>query len=285
MLMMYSRQLSQLIASCGASSPVRILVLIVLIWLASFISIDALGQDKWFVTSNRGGPEGAKAHAQLTTLMQATGSHQVSITAAEACGNTGRIYGPAHAVTDAHGCLAEFVVGSSGEGVGLGRTPSEIWRLSVADGATPGHTATFGSNAADATYIAITHDAGGDWYLASKPDGTFAIHSPSDADKLVVTRSGALKIFGSTEICNSSREGTLRYNPAIKRIEFCNGTAWSDLGNDSSGPQPCSYTLTKCTGTTHGHCTPSCPNGWMLESSIHISTYAYWTGVGLCKRC
>ncbi len=45
------------------------------------------------------------------------------------------------------------------------------------------------------------------------------------------------------------------------------------------------WKLVSCTGVgAGGHCTPACGAGWSLISNMAISSYAYWTHVGLCKE-
>lgn len=71
-----------------------------LILLTAFVltSADVLGQDKWMVTPSRGGAEGARAQAQLTTI-------QNESMRMNACTVIGRIYAPTHPNRDANNCI------------------------------------------------------------------------------------------------------------------------------------------------------------------------------------
>ena len=45
------------------------------------------------------------------------------------------------------------------------------------------------------------------------------------------------------------------------------------------------YKLVKCNGVgVDGHCVPDCGTGWVLVSDMPISSYLYWTHVGLCSQ-
>ena len=48
--------------------------------------------------------------------------------------------------------------------------------------------------------------------------------------KLHVT--GAIK-FGTSNLCNAATEGSQRYNSGLKQMEFCNGTSWNTMGDNS----------------------------------------------------
>jgi len=49
--------------------------------------------------------------------------------------------------------------------------------------------------------------------------------------------SGAIRVGASAAVCNSSNEGSQRFNATTKMIEYCNGTAWSAFGVSGSGLQ------------------------------------------------
>lgn len=66
-------------------------------------SADVLGQDKWMVTPSRGGAEGARAQAQLTTI-------QNESMRMNACTVTGRIYAPTHPNRDANDCIPHLTL-------------------------------------------------------------------------------------------------------------------------------------------------------------------------------
>ena len=46
--------------------------------------------------------------------------------------------------------------------------------------------------------------------------------------------NGGVRI-GTQSTCNASTEGTQRYNSTSKKMEFCNGTAWGDVGGGGGG--------------------------------------------------
>jgi hypothetical protein len=45
-----------------------------------------------------------------------------------------------------------------------------------------------------------------------------------------LTASGGVKL-GTASNCAGGDEGTLRYNSGTKKVQFCNGTAWTDIGS------------------------------------------------------
>lgn len=76
-----------------------------LVLLIAFVltSADVLGQDKWMVTPSRGGAEGARAQAQLTTI-------QNESMRMNACTVIGRIYAPTHPNRDANDCIPHLTL-------------------------------------------------------------------------------------------------------------------------------------------------------------------------------
>ena len=56
--------------------------------------------------------------------------------------------------------------------------------------------------------------------------------------------SGGLKVGDSSTTCDSSTEGTVKYNYEEHRLELCNSTDWVSVSNEISRPLNCS-----CEGT------------------------------------
>lgn len=54
---------------------------------------------------------------------------------------------------------------------------------------------------------------------------------------VILDIAGEIKVANTGAICNSSIEGSIRYNSTSKVMEFCNGTAWSNIGGNISGTQ------------------------------------------------
>lgn len=71
--------------------------------LMLFGAIDVDAQSKFFSTSSRGGAEGAKQNAQLTTL-------QTENERMNACTASGRIYAPTHPNRDANDCIPHLAL-------------------------------------------------------------------------------------------------------------------------------------------------------------------------------
>ena len=46
---------------------------------------------------------------------------------------------------------------------------------------------------------------------------------------------GSMQLTNDTDTCDTSKEGTMRYNDTTKVMEFCNGTDWGSLASGSSG--------------------------------------------------
>lgn len=61
--------------------------------------------------------------------------------------------------------------------------------------------------------------------------GNVGIGTASPTAKLDV--AGEIKLGNSASVCNATNEGQQRYNSTVKNMEFCNGTAWSVVGNGS----------------------------------------------------
>jgi|GEM_PF-1756305 len=62
--------------------------------------------------------------------------------------------------------------------------------------------------------------------LATNIQGSVGIGTTSPNAKLDV--NGSIKL-GSSAICDSSTEGSIKYDSAAKRVKFCNGTTWMPL--------------------------------------------------------
>lgn len=58
--------------------------------------------------------------------------------------------------------------------------------------------------------------------------GNVGIGTAAPASKLDVV--GGVKMSGDAAPCTAAKEGTQRYNATSKKMEFCNGTVWAELG-------------------------------------------------------
>lgn len=67
--------------------------------------------------------------------------------------------------------------------------------------------------------------------------GTIEMKSSSGAWRSVFASTGGLAVPNNTTvtICDSTSEGTQRYNSTSKQMEFCNGTAWTAFGGSGGG--------------------------------------------------
>jgi len=187
----------------------------------------ACAQSKFFSMPGRGGTEGARAQAQLTALTGATGSHQASITAAEACGNAGRLHGPAHPAADVEGCVAGLQVREGMVRIDAGHVVSGHPNGAIVFNSAPGDDGNIHFR-----HLASADSVGGYSELMTiLANGQVGIGTLTPGAKLDV--SGAIKVGESPEPCDAQREGAMRYNGSSKVIEFCNGTAWGEIGNPS----------------------------------------------------
>lgn len=85
-------------------------------------------------------------------------------------------------------------------------------------------------------------------------NGNVGIGTAGPAAKLDV--AGGIKI-GTDVACNSSKEGTMRYNSAIKKLEFCDGANWIAIISGS----PFSDCVVETSGTGGEMLTHTCTNG------------------------
>src|SRR5690606_30669392 len=73
--------------------------------------------------------------------------------------------------------------------------------------------------------------------------GNVGVGTASPSAKLEV--AGAIKIGNTASSCNSSTEGQQRYNPTTKKMEYCNGTSWTEFGSGGGGITSCPVGMTR----------------------------------------
>jgi hypothetical protein len=109
--------------------------------------------------------------------------------------------------------------------------------------------------------------ANGNWGVYVTPSGSVGVGTGSPRAKMDV--SGGVRIGFDGAGCSGANEGTQRYNPWAKQMEFCNGSAWKSGAaglNASLGPVETFYT--GC-GNPGGTCW--CPNGYLA-----VGTSGWW---------
>ena len=105
--------------------------------------------------------------------------------------------------------------------------------------------------------------------------------------------SGEVKVASSGIACSTTNEGSIRYNSTDKKMEFCNGTAWTDMGGAASGTLAgqCLWASGNTAVWPALTCTPSsscmlcgitytvtCASGWAPN---RVSPGLYGAGFGL----
>lgn len=90
---------------------------------------------------------------------------------------------------------------------------------------------------------------------------------------------GSIKIGSTNAPCQSGIEGSIRYNSSSKKMEVCNGTAWSAMGGGSSEETitvSCKYNAGGGSGCSSGRpeprCSNTCPQGYRVRDSMDYTT-------------
>ena len=109
--------------------------------------------------------------------------------------------------------------------------------------------------------------------------------------------TGALRLVPrASATCGSTNEGTIYYD-TDDMVYICKNSAWNEYrgptgatgATGATGPQgppgPAgSWRLVRCICNPNpGCCIPNCGAGWTLRGQISVSSYAYWTEVGICE--
>lgn len=206
------------------------------------------------------------------------------------CRASGRLYGPSHANADASGCIQTLRISSVGNlHVAGGKVlfqpsstvPNQGFQIDTAN-LVSGSNAQFvdvpagwsgnviKSNLDGIEQFAIRHH-GSAWFRGSVGIGVSSATTALDV-------AGAIKIAGGSEACNANTEGSLRYNAAHKKMEFCNGIVWGGMGGGGSVmvekwqaqglPGACGWSTAPwyCSGSVSGN--PFQPGCWQNVSKV-----------------
>ncbi len=82
----------------------------------------------------------------------------------------------------------------------------------------------------DSSAFAVKNNSG-QTIMRARGDGNVGIGTTSPKSKLEV--NGDIQIGDELAICDASKEGSLRYNSTSKKMEFCNGTVWAEIGGSA----------------------------------------------------
>jgi hypothetical protein len=80
------------------------------------------------------------------------------------------------------------------------------------------------------------------------------------------------------------------FNAALNKIQKCNtegkfyDPTHTDPAPDANGCWYMKSRLSMATGTAQEPIAPGCPNGYELQNWVQVSSYKYWTSVGLCTQ-
>jgi hypothetical protein len=87
---------------------------------------------------------------------------------------------------------------------------------------------------------------GGSTRMRISSSGNVGIGTTNPVTKLAV--NGDVQIGNSSATCDATTEGSQRYNSSSKKMEFCNGTTWGEIGGGSSSSS-CRVCV-QCSGAT-----------------------------------
>lgn len=174
----------------------------IVIGLMLLLQNAAYAQSKFFSTSSRGGAEGAKQNAQITSL-------QSENDRMNACTAAGMIYAPTHAGANAQGCVANFTFTGN---LGVDQ------QLTVGNGATVNNGLTVNSGGATVNGATTLNNGATVNNGLSVPSGNVDVTNRVTAGQLYV---------------GSGNVGNIPTCTGDNKIQW-NGTAWTCV-NDALG--------------------------------------------------
>jgi hypothetical protein len=132
-----------------------------------------------------------------------------------------------------------------------------------------------GLNSMSGTSLPI--GAGGNTAMWVTPAGNIGIGTNAPQTNFEV--AGEVRIDNTSVACSSSNEGAMRYNSSLKVMQFCNGTTWRVVGEETAGMFECSGGTADCGGGNSGvTCTIanyktwacSCPDVYSAQMQFYV---------------
>jgi len=142
-------------------------------------------------------------------------------------------------------------------------------------------------------------DGSDNHFVTFKNNGNVGIGTTNPSAKLQV--AGEIKIGNTSSACDSSTEGQQRYNSTTKKMEYCNGTSWTEFGSGGGGGGitscPAGWTMIGDAGKTATFCIETNERSWAdwhtaqstcngindaTHGRAHLCTYKEWRTA--CER-
>ena len=119
--------------------------------------------------------------------------------------------------------------------IAIDNQTSGAWKQGIEfrNGGTAKYSINVDANGSGANEFSLYDNAAGATRFLVTSSGLVGIGTTA-APQAALDVNGGIRL-GTQSTCNASTEGSQRYNSTSKKMEFCNGTSWAEIGSGGGG--------------------------------------------------